>query len=617
MESYNSISKILDKFLKLHGDTLNILNAITKSIVSNEKEVTFTSYVDNKLFTYTIPSFKFLNDKIENLENVVESFVSNSDNKPIIFDNKPLPAIKIDKIDLSNEYIESAFYKNNYFFENLYNPLLYIKLDFDEITKNTNIKDSTNKVLVKRVIVKQSDLNTDEQKLRLSNYNKSKIDYNEIISFLNTYPTIKYFEDDEIKDLTPILIQNENEYLVKQVLTHDIINNILYEKVILDNIEKLNQQDVKVVLNNNTLYKVDSIEKTNNQDVVKLLKLQGISNVGINDKLYLVNDISKNKELEISIGVDEFCFIFIKPIDPINNVISKDFGNGIFIDTNTLLINSNNKQYTLKDFYLNSVDDFSNILNKINQVSNVKNSDIDISNINPGEIKFEILNSTSHISNTSEGLLKTLEDLIIQYKNKSTSINIDGLDWYQQQQLQIEIKSIAQNIADSSILINKEREKIISPKFKVKCILDLDKVENNEIIKYKIGYRYKSIDSISQTTWNIIETYEREIIDGNYESINELNPLNIVYLPISPGEKIEVKFKKIINNYKATDWSEIYEIKIEDNLLSNEQNAFIQRLDSALFEANFIKLRQEITDRFISVNNDILDLKIRVGKLEA
>jgi len=563
--TYNSISKILNDFVLLHQETLNILLGITNSMTSDSNEISFSSYVDGNLFTFKLPSFRFINNKIESLENIVNNFVSNDKNKPIIFNNKPLPAIKLDKINIDSSFVSNAYFKPNYFLENLLNPLIYVNLDIDQLIDNTNINSDLKEVLVKKIIIKKKDqLNG----FSIDTYS-GIVDHDELIQKLKNDKII-YYENIEINRLTPIEITNESEFNIIDILPIDTSTGITYDVVKLDNVNNIDTNS-QLVYKNSNLYKIISIDNslTNGQsnNIVKLLKIQGFSNLEKGGVLNLVNDISKSKELEVVIGVSEYTFIFIKPIDPINNVISKDFGNCVFLDNDNLKIPDENTGIltTVSNFYNLYIKDFSKFL-----TDNVK---IEDSNTN-----LTINNDYSILYNHIPEAPLTPE--IIAAQNVILLNEITGLTQ--------EINNYISNNCNNPEIINLEdkiqslyayQTKIIDLKsklnfgLKIKLTLGTQLVENSNlnIVKYKFAFMYKVADNI-YSNWNIIETYERNLIDGNnFENINNSdNPLNIVFINANNGDEIQFKYKKIFEKNIASQWSVPITITVTDNSYNGE-----------------------------------------------
>jgi hypothetical protein len=605
--TYNSISKILNDFVLLHQETLNILLGITESMTSDSNETSFSSVVDGNSFTFKLPSFRFINNKIESLENIVNNFVSSDKNKPIIFDNKPLPAIKLDKININSSDVSNAYFKPNYFLENFLNPLIYVKLDIDELIKNTNINNDLKEVLVKKIIIKKKDqLNS----FSINTYS-GIVDHNKLIQKLKN-DNITYYENIEINRLTPIEITNESEFKIIDILPIDKSTGIAYDVVKLDNINNIDTNS-QLVYKNSNLYNIAYIDNssTNGQsnNTVKLLKIQGFSNLEKDGILNLVNDVSKSKELEVVIGVSEYTFIFIKPIDPINNVISKDFGNGIFLNNDNLPIQDNDTGISIivSDFYNSYIKDFSKFLTdtvKIEDSNTNSTTNNDYSalyeHIPASPIYEEIAAGNTNLSSEISTLNKEINEIINNNNcDISTTITdskskLDSLQGYQAKIIDLKSK--------------------LNFGLKIKFTLDIGVVQDIKlnIIKYQFAFRYKIADNV-YSNWNIVETYERHSnADNDFDNINDDNPLNVVFINANNGDEIQFKYRKIFEKNIASKWSDISIIKAENVDYNTEikllDNLLTMVLKSIVFYSQLSTIQ--------TLNEDIKNLMTRVSALD-
>jgi hypothetical protein len=607
--TYNSISKILNDFVLLHQETLNILLGITESMTSDSNETSFSSVVDGNSFTFKLPSFRFINNKIESLENIVNNFVSSDKNRPIIFDNKPLPAIKLDKINIKSLDVNNAFFKPNYFFENLLNPLIYVKLDIDELIKNTNINSDLKEVLVKKITIKKKD---NQPKGFSINTYSNITKHDDLIQKLKN-DKITYYENIEINRLTPIEITNESEFTITDILPVEISGGIAYDVVKLKNIDNI-YTNSQLVYNNSNLYKIFSIDNSSkngqSNNIVKLLKIQGFSNLKIEGVLNLVNDVSDLKELEVTIGVSEYTFIFIKPIDPINNVISKDFGYGIFLNDDDLLIQDSDGSafITVSEFYNSHIKDFSKFLTdtvKIedsNTNSTINNDYSAVYKHIPTDPKYDII---------SIGNINLFSEIDTLNKEITTNVTNNSCDF----------STITADSKGELNLLQGYQAKIIDLKsklnfgLKIKFTLDAGAVPDIKlnIIKYQFAFRYKIIDG-TYSNWNIVETYERYSgADNNFDNINDNdNPLNVVFVNANIGDEIQFKYRKIFEKNIASEWSNVSIIEADvDNY-----NSEIKLLDSLLaIVLKYIVFYSQLPT-IQTLNDDIKSLKEQVLVLQ-
>ena len=199
---YNSLSTTLPELIKLFTNALESFEKVNTAATTDEEAVTVNiEEPDGSINKITIPSFGYLKNSINRLENNVKA-ISNLDGngstlrlsdgtyRKLLIDKLPSEALDIEKMQGVSEFN----IKSNWFFENLISPLLYVSFDVtDQIAENTE------RVLVDRYIL---DCNTATKETLFDTTFKGKSD----ISFddfqrILLANSIHYILDEEIVDV--------------------------------------------------------------------------------------------------------------------------------------------------------------------------------------------------------------------------------------------------------------------------------------------------------------------------------------------------------------------------------------------------------------------------------
>jgi hypothetical protein len=133
----NSISSLLEQFLRLEKNSLEIISKLSEIATSSADSVSFNlTQDDGSIKTMQIPAFGFMNNKIDRVDNTVQNLAGLGDastviklpdgttkkifEASIIRDPSPIPSLQVP---------QEFKIKNNWFFESFLNPLLYVSFD--------------------------------------------------------------------------------------------------------------------------------------------------------------------------------------------------------------------------------------------------------------------------------------------------------------------------------------------------------------------------------------------------------------------------------------------------------------------------------------------------------
>lgn len=635
MKSKNNLSNILSKLLTLNNNSIESFAKINEAITSDNESVTLNiENADGSKDTFTIPSFGYLKNSIERLNNNITTIsningggssirLSDGTYRRVMSAKLPSVAPTITKLNSINNFK----IKSNYFFENLMNPMLCVTIDL-----TNQINNDVERLLVNRYIL---DTDTEQKKEFFNNKysTHSSIDYNTFINDIVTN-NISYVLDEEIIQLTPQSPKYSGMFDVLRITNDKVVTTINGAEVVTNRkLIKLNTLDytdnsigiqgtmrlnvgdsVEIVSEPcDTRYIVKQVDSSTNTIVLELVEGNRIVKIGSN--ILRVSSIKdKNVSIDVNVGYNERCVVFVKAIDSHSNMVSSNWSPGTGFYTNDLTFKDSNGLITLQQYYQKSVIDFGTFLmsyandwypTSIEGV--VPNAPIlDESNFKVVKINKQVTDSESITrikqlnseKNNLQDQITSKSIAISNLKNKINSTNyvsntMRDADVSELQSKINEYDSIVKtysskvntitSLSDSSSLTS------VSPKYRVRGFWEMPLEQSTPstgkqaIIKFKIRYRYLSIDgaannveqignsvSGSFSNYNIIESVLRERIkdkNGVYYwkpiDLNDSEEVNINQLdiPITKGEKVEIQVKSISeagfpNNPIESEWSE-------------------------------------------------------------
>ena len=382
----NSISTLLQKILVQSNNSLNIYKGIRDAVSSNKETVIVTvENEDNPEETTTIqvPSFGYLNNTINRLENSIKTLsnVNDGAGSTIRLSDGTYRKIMTAKIPSEAPTITTADgvtefkFKSNWFFEDMINPLLYVTYDL-----TGQVPVSTNKVHVQRYIL--SCINPTQIAWFDNLKSRADINYKEFLYGL-IQNKVTYVLDEETKDL-PIrskrFIGNFDVVNINNVTVSEIVNNVTTTKTVREyTLNKLTYtdtitgfEDTKFLSVGDTIevnkypistrYQVSAID--NSRNVVQLNLIEGFEIIFKGtDVLRFSSELNDEIKAEIPVGFDERCVCFIKPIDPDSNIPAVNWSPGIAFYTNELTYTDDSgQQRDLAYFYNRYVVDIGKIL---------------------------------------------------------------------------------------------------------------------------------------------------------------------------------------------------------------------------------------------------------------
>ncbi len=626
MAENNSIQTLLPELLRLFNNSLESFEKVNQAITSSRDSVTVNiQNNDGTNSRLTIPSFGYLKNSVDRLNtniNTITNFndanssirLSDGTFRKLVLSKLPTEAQDLTSLNSINQFD----IKPNWFFEELINPLLYVAFD---ITGQAPI--DTERAIVQRYIL---DTNT-QSKINFfeSNYNgNSNIDNDDFIQSI-VEKNISYVLDEAVVDLPPRDKRYSGNFSVIRIGEESITETVNgVEQTVVQKLYKLNKifytdseadfadtvqlkvgDSLEVVSTPiDTRYTVTQIDASTNSVTVRLQEGSRTISIGA-DVLKIGSALSDSLEVDVTVGFNERCVTFIKPIDPESKIPAVNWSPGSGFYTNDLTtINSAGNQQTLADYYQQNAVDFGRYLLSFAQdkiptsregltpnAPVLSSDDFSVSLINGQVSNSDAIIQLKDLNNQKNTVQSTLTELDvaiaqsrtkIQTTNYTTEVERDadrnalqGLITERASQAKLYssvVTEISASASDNSI-------SSVTPKYRVRGFWSMPAEKSapetgiQDIIKFKYRYRYLSADGaanpVNQFTYTdgsgtsqgafsnyvIVESVLRPrtkntitglyewtpIDDDNADSVN-INQLDI---PIRKGEQVEIEIKSI------------------------------------------------------------------------
>jgi hypothetical protein len=380
MATKNTLTDTLNRLAKNQKNLEEALDKLSKMYSSEQESLEVeVEQQDGSIKTYQIPTISHLNGKVDDVNNMLTSLIKANENEIGIelnngsvkkFSMQNISEIVSDLNQIQSQSLsipEDFKVKNNWFFEEFLNPLLYVEIDVSNY-----MTDQIDQFDVKRIIVNPED-QTQQQYFENNIKNRNDIDLQSLIVDLETQG-IPYDEDDDITDLPVSINGKKGEFSVLKIIEEQVQNNsgerVVYQKYKLDSVYYtdvtsdntsstiLSEGDI-LVTQNGAEYKVDSVNAS--ERMVTLVQQFGIEGIKVgSNTLKIKPEPVKIPELQVNIGYDERQVIFIKPINRKLDLTTDVWSAGFGFYSNELEINlpDGTGTTTLENYYNNFVSDF-------------------------------------------------------------------------------------------------------------------------------------------------------------------------------------------------------------------------------------------------------------------
>ena len=358
-------SSIKEYYIKLETmmtNAVNILTALNKALSTSASEITVTlvntDTVDNATTTLRIPSFLYIENKIEQIDSIInnlfnipktgEAWFEKASNmyKLALVKSNTAPIIP----NVSNVDTIGFNIKDNSIFKDLVNPKTYIRLKLD------NVPDNIDKILMKKLVIYDSgdaeylSAYSTYTDIKGALFNKTAgVDYEEYDSVLNMP-----LKEDRFNSFFKIMEVNNTEagYSLRlDTITYYDSDDASLQYTLKkgDLICLSNEYAVYRILNVSTIYNNDNIDDTNEYivDVEEFIGHVGLCTYEENSEMYLqiYNDTyDKFHYVDIPLEENEYVIIFISTI--YNNVRSA-YSDAIHLNLNNVYMRDEDGKYML------------------------------------------------------------------------------------------------------------------------------------------------------------------------------------------------------------------------------------------------------------------------------
>jgi hypothetical protein len=627
MDTKYSLTTLLNNLLKLQNNGYQIITKLSDVVSSNsdtvEVDVMDSTGTIQKVY---IPSYGALKNQMVQMENNIKSLTAVGDSSTSVqlsdgsFRKILVSSLLKEAEDIQTMPVPTTFNKKeNWFFESFLNPLLYVSFNL-----TGQVKYETEKIEVARYI-----LNLDTPaKLKLFNSRfsaKSNIKFADFSKILIDYG-ITFFLDKDVVDMPPRTLRYSGKYTVTNVFDDtltSIINGASVQNRVLrvqldkltynDNQSKyLGTQSLKIgdslVINSgrqNTRFEILQVDASTRTVAVKLI--EGFDNITIGkDVLTFYGEDKSDVFANVSIGFNEYCVIFVKPIDPDSRIQSVNWSPGVGLYTNSLRIidPATGNSMALSTFYQNEVVDFGAYL-----YSTVKDktppSTFAVQPTPPlvSTGNFQVLPINDHITSSGNAIkIKSLQSDKLRVQSQLTALDKSITEVktkvqttkYSSQKLQDTDNSKLSKLVDDRSTNSSLHASIVeditklstvksidtAPKYRVRGFFPMpvaqksDRTEPQEVIQFVTQYRYVKKDGSANqpqqlqfvdnngvvrrgtfSTWNEYKSpvRKRDINPTSrkaywaVEDVENADAINInqIDFPIQAGESIEFRVKSI------------------------------------------------------------------------
>lgn len=632
----NSFTSLANQIEKLNKNSNAIIATMNQVVTSKDNSVT-TELTDEKDQKQTIsfPTVGYLSSEIQRLNQNLNT-ISSVDQRGAIIQKSNNEYAKIIRTDLNREpnpipelnVVNNFLTEKNWFFDSLLNPMLKIRFDL-----TGKIENNVRKILSRRYIVK-FELNSDgtpstNGQTAIDNFNenfknRTNITITEIESWLKNTKGVavnnrgsKINCDEQEFELEPNKLQYKGFFTILGV-DEDTLNKkqwflldtLDYYEIETNQKRQLQLND-ELILNTDfctTRYKVVEINNQASELRVRLDRVEGLEPipVGIVGGMKFYSPIIETKNVDISIGYDEYNVVFTKAINTENFLVGREWSLGIAFYSNDLRLTSNNDNgengQSMQDFYISTVRDYGELLRDL-----VERNTPRITGIKPNapvltSDNFRVIQDNKFLTDTpsleeSRRSHQKIRELRSKIEQTNKTIQEKNKELYGKRfrnakdrtDVENQIKKLSESAQSDTELLNSTVNQILTisqnnttvePTYKVQGFWQIPtpkesfKTKPQQVIAFKVQYKYSNVDGkeienqtfkvVSQdgtetnavfSPWTQYITDVRERVfdvntqtfvwlDENLSSIDEPN-INSINLPLNPNGQITLRVKSI------------------------------------------------------------------------
>lgn len=563
---------------------------------------------NNTYHSFQLPSFASIHNRITNIEKSIESLltgrgsISTDDNNRFHVTIKTVPTAPDNMSYLDDP--KMFFTDPNWIFEDFMFPAAKVR-----ITLTGQVNNTCKQVHYRRIIVNS---NSAEAQLlwnnRLRDY---RYTYPELINVLADN-NINFYEDVQTVELPHSrntywgVFQIMDDPTYENGMTWYTVDTLNYSTIDVNGTDQGSNNTLQVgneLTYNGALFEIIDIRPDTLQ--IRLKCTNGVAIPGNGSMLHYYNDISISKYVDIRFGAHEYNFIYLKAVEPVNNILSNAWSQCVKFDSDELSY-MDNTDINFSSYYENNIFDWgAQLLAEVKErkipaalgvkpnIPSLNASDFKVVQINShintqlgkNELRSklsEIESAKSHIDSINQTIKQLRSELttaasVNEYKalQDNIKLNLTNLETAEQSYSTL-AKSVSTNTQLNKSLL------IVEPKYRVRGFFpipedvyyDSAKTHPQTVIGFDISYRYLSSNKENNTleryeytdsdgsiidgvfsNWNIIQSKLKERVynsetdtyEWKEEQTNDASTVNInqIDIPIQAGECVEFKIRSI------------------------------------------------------------------------
>lgn len=380
---------LADFLAELGVDIANMqefLNKLSMMLTTSSDSVSINqSLQDGTNKTFVVPSFAYLTNKVNAVDNKFNSLLTGNANRiGVVDENGQVKTFELQDVSnviadldsISSKSVPTPIsfnYKNNWFFESFLNPLLYINVSVDGIVTSDIDRFEITRVII--TTTSQADLDHFDSTYK----GKNNLKYSTVIRDLKNR-AISYFEDtnetavppsqNKISgsfDILSLLSDTESKLVFGEsqniTVTKYVLNTLRYMEKATTSPNGVVQRTLKpgdiLITQDNSEYSINSVNSKENS--VTLQRIFGIGDLTAGaSKLQIKPQLDLIKTVPINIGYNERQIIFLRPFSSRLKVTTQNYSLGFGIYSSDLTIAlTTGEVMTLRQFYNKFVSDFS------------------------------------------------------------------------------------------------------------------------------------------------------------------------------------------------------------------------------------------------------------------
>lgn len=641
--------------------------------------------------SFRIPSYQWMSRKINELERQIGSSPGLATSPVVNLLTESSVIREPDSIGTLS--VPDTFHsKPNWTYENFLNPYLYVNVDVGNyVSPGTQaiegkryifqLESDSDKSWFENSIKNRNDINLEDLENVLSSRG---IKYNIDQDIYRLQPSqLQSTGSFDVLNFQLDLIPNDVYAIVRKYT----LNKLTYtdsEDGVKDG-RTLKVGDVLVSTSGKTAFVIVGIDY--NESTVDLGLDSGFETISVGvDKFKVGSTVQQSKQFAIGVGFSEYQVMFFRSVDPFYHSISINWSPGIGLFTNELLIQTDDGEKTFEEFYLSNVSDIGLYLKGLEfegSIPRIYGIKPDKPVLNASDLRVVRVNNQQFTGNSTDAINSALKDkTLLEHKLDSTNsligkteeaikvaandtakANLEAdLDNYLSQRSTILSK--INGIIDTLKVYSKDSfSGEVVEKYRIRGFWAIpeDKVQTKtgpqKVIQFKIAYRYldengnsvnvsaHSFDDSAGTQKAYFSDWTEILGPVRAKSINEITGkiewvaenvqdlgtvnINQLDIPITPGEKVEVRVKAISEagyplSPLESEWSDSVIVNFPETLkVSSIQTKVLQDIQTESvknqLDQGIAAMQSKLdiaTTRISSLEEDKLVLLRRIADLE-